>query len=253
MLRNVGSNWALTAVTIAATYLLTPFVIHTLGQEGYGTWTLITAMTGYVSLLTLGVPAACVRYLAQDIAERNTRRMNETIGSCAAVYLGCGAIAVLIGGAMMVWFASYQIPQPIRLQALLAYGMMSVVVGASFFGLLPEGILFAHHDFVRRNLVRVSGVLLRLGLTFLLLKLNASLVLMAAVQIFALTFDFSVSWMIIRRRYPEVRLSLKNFRVERVRRIFSFSLYVLLLSAGLRLSFETDALVIGAFQGVASI
>ena len=45
-------------VTIAATYVLTPFVIHTLGQEGYGTWTLITAMTGYISLLALGVPMA---------------------------------------------------------------------------------------------------------------------------------------------------------------------------------------------------
>ena len=38
-----------------------------------------------------------------------------------------------------------------------------------------------------------------------------------------------------------------------VRRIFSFSLYVLLLTAGARLSFETDALVIGALMGVGSI
>ena len=30
---------------MAATYFLTPFIINTLGQEGYGTWTLITAMT----------------------------------------------------------------------------------------------------------------------------------------------------------------------------------------------------------------
>src|SRR3954466_4874797 len=109
MLRNVGSNWALIVATLATTYVLTPFVIHTLGTEGYGTWTLITAMTGYVSLLTLGVPAACVRYLAQDIAEGETRRMNETIGSCAALYLGCGVIACLIAGLMMIWFSSYQI------------------------------------------------------------------------------------------------------------------------------------------------
>ena len=37
MLRNIGSNWVLTAVTIAATYFLTPFVIRTLGQLGVAT------------------------------------------------------------------------------------------------------------------------------------------------------------------------------------------------------------------------
>ena len=83
MLRNVGSNWALTLVTIAATYVLTPFIFDTLGREGYGTWTLITAMTGYIGLLALGVPMASVRYLAQHVAEKDPRKMNRAIGSCA--------------------------------------------------------------------------------------------------------------------------------------------------------------------------
>jgi O-antigen/teichoic acid export membrane protein len=38
-----------------------------------------------------------------------------------------------------------------------------------------------------------------------------------------------------------------------VRRIFSFSMYVLVLNAGGRLSFETDSLVIGKFQDVSAI
>ena len=85
VLRNVGSNWVLTLVGIAVTYVLTPFVIATLGTEGYGTWTLITSMTGYISLLALGVPMACVRYLAEHVAEGDTKQMNETIGSCAGL------------------------------------------------------------------------------------------------------------------------------------------------------------------------
>ena len=74
MLRNIGSNWALILMTIAATYVITPFTISALGQEGYGTWTLITSMTGYISLMALGVPMACVRYLAQDIAEGDSAK-----------------------------------------------------------------------------------------------------------------------------------------------------------------------------------
>src|SRR4051812_10688810 len=111
MLRNVGSNWTMTLVTIAVTYILTPFTIHTLGQDGYGTWTLITALTGYMSLLSLGVPMASVRYLAQHIAERDTRRLNEAIGSCVGLYLVIGVVALVVGAALTVALTMfYDIP-----------------------------------------------------------------------------------------------------------------------------------------------
>ena len=140
-------------------------------------------MTGYISLMALGVPMACVRYLAQDVAEGDARKMNQTIGSCAGLYLLIGIAAVLIGAGLMVAFNFYEIPASFETEALLAFGLMVINVSAGFIGLLPEGILFAHHDFVRRNLVRMTGVLLRLGLTIGLLKLEASLVTLAAVQI----------------------------------------------------------------------
>src|SRR5688572_4294454 len=118
MLRNIGSNWVLIAATMAATYILTPFVIRTLGQDGYGTWTLITAMTGYMSLLALGVPMASVRYLAQDIAEGDTEKMNKTIGTCVGLYLIIGAAALLVGAALTLLFALvFEVPASFHSEA----------------------------------------------------------------------------------------------------------------------------------------
>ena len=130
---------------------------------------------------------------------------------------------------------------------------MVIQVSAGFVGLLPEGIMFAHHDFVVRNAVRVAAVFVRLALTLGLLALQASLAVLAAVQLATLAFDVSASLVLIHRRYPEVRIRFRDFDWTSVRRIFSFSMYVLLLGAGARLSFETDALVIGAVLGVAAI
>src|SRR5262245_7621676 len=107
MLRNIGSNWTMTLVTIAVTYVLTPFTIHTLGQDGYGTWTLITALTGYMSLLSLGVPMASVRYLAQHVAERDSRRLNEAIGSCVGLYLMIGLVSLVIGGVLTALLTTF--------------------------------------------------------------------------------------------------------------------------------------------------
>jgi O-antigen/teichoic acid export membrane protein len=242
-----------TILGIAATYVLTPFVIHSLGAEGYGTWTLIVSLTGYINLMALGVPMACVRYLAGPVAKGDTPQMNKVIGSCAGLYLAIGAVALVIGAVLMRVFHLYEIPPGLEGQAGLAYGVMVVYVSAGFIGLLPEGILFAHLDFVARNGVRIAGVLLRLSLTVVLLKLNASLVALASVQMACLAFDFGVSWLVIRRRYPAVRIGLSAFDKETVRRVLSFSLYVLLLQAGARLAFETDALVIGGLLGVGAV
>jgi len=243
-----------TLVGIAATYVITPFVIHTLGAEGYGIWTLIVSMTGFISLLAMGVPMACVRYLAQHVAERDSAKVNQTIGSCAGLYLLLGGIAMVVGaGLNAALLMFYHLPPALHDQAGLAFGVMVLTVSASFIGFLPEGIMFAHHDFVLRNLIKVSGVVLRLLLTIGLLSMDASLVLLAVVQLVCLAFEFVVALFLIRWRYPDVRVSLADWNMPMIRQIFSFSVFVLLLHAGARLTFEADALVIGAVLGVASI
>ena len=65
---------------------------------------------------------------------------------------------------------AYEIPSTFRGEARLAFGLMVIQLSMGFIGLLPEGIMFAHHDFVLRNVIRVAGVLLRFGLTIALLS-----------------------------------------------------------------------------------
>jgi O-antigen/teichoic acid export membrane protein len=253
LLRNIGSNWALLILNVGATYVMTPFIIHRLGNDGYGTWTLITAIAGYIGLLALGVPMASVRYLAQHLARGDMRQVNKTIGSCAALYLVVGTAAMIVAGALIGTLGSFRIPAGLETQAHVTFAVMAIYLAGGFVGLLPEGIMVAHHDFVLRNAVRILALLLRFGLTIGLLSLRPSLVLLALVQVTCLAFDISLSVYLIRRRYPQIRISLADFEWATVRRILSFSAYVLLLTAGARLSFETDAIVIGRFLDVSAI
>ena len=254
MFKSVGSNWGITLVTIIAAYLLTPFTLHTLGDAGYGTWTLVNAITGYLALLVLGVPMASVRYFAQHVADGDVDKLNEAIGSCTGLYLMLGAVALVVGTGLYVFFtATYDIPAALRGDARWAFALTVLYVAVGFVGMLPNGVLSAHDDFVPRNMVRLAGVVLRVGLTLSLLTLRPTLSTLAVIQLACLAFDFSVcSWLIL-SRYPGARIGLADFDWGMVRRIFSFSLYVLVLSAGVRLSFETDSLVIGKFQDVTSI
>ena len=254
MFKSIGSNWVVTAVTILAVYFLTPFTIHKLGDDGYGTWTLINSITGYLGLLMLGVPMASVRYFAQHVAAGDEQALNKAVGSCATLYLCLGLIAVFAGAGMYLFFVgSYNIPASLMPDARLAFSLVVIYVSIGFLALLPNGILAAHDDFVPRNVVRLWGVLLRLVLTFGLLAIQASLAMLAIVQLVCTIFDFALCWALIKRRYPNVRLRLADFDWKMTRSIFAFSMYVLVLNAGARLSFETDSIVIGKFMNVGSI
>jgi O-antigen/teichoic acid export membrane protein len=234
-------------------YLLTPFTLHQLGVEGYGTWLLVTSMNGYLGLLVLGVPMASVRYFAQHVAKGDSRSLNQAISSCTGLYLLLGLVALVIGLGLYAFFTLYSIPTMLHRDAHAAFLVMVLFVAVGFVALLPEGILSAHGDFVSRNVVRLGSLVLRLGLTIGLLTLRASLTVLALVQLACLVFDFTLCLLVIRRRHPETRLGLAGFDWAVVRQIFSFSLFVLVLQAGARLSFETDSLVIGAFMDVGSI
>ncbi len=254
MLKSVGSNWLITLVTVAAAYLLTPFTLHKLGDAGYGTWNLINSITGYLALLVLGVPMASVRYFAEHVATGDVRKLNQAIGSCTALYLAMGAVALVVGAGLYVFYTlTYHVPEAIAADARWAFLLTVLYVAVGFVGVLPNGLLAANDDFLPRNLIRLAGVVLRLGLTLGLLTLKASLSVLAMIQLACLAFDFSLCTWLVLRRYPGTRIRLADFDWRMVRRIFSFSLYVLVLNAGARLSFETDSLVIGKFQDVSAI
>lgn len=248
MIKNIGSNWLLTALQVGVTFGLLPFTIRTLGREQYGTWILVASVTSYLSMLALGVPMATVRFVAKSAGASDHAELNRAVGSCMGLYLMIGLVSALVGlGLFFAFDAIYIIPAAYASQARWAFAIVVFNVSVSFIGQLPYGILSAHHEFVTRNYVQVSSLLLKLGLTLLLLSWKASFVWLAIIQLLLFVFEFSVATRIVRRKWPHIRLSLRDFDSSMVRQILGFSLYVMLLSIGGQLVFQTDALVIGAY------
>jgi len=184
MVKNVGSNWVATLAAVAVNYLLTPFLINAFGTDGYGIYMLIMSIAGYLSLLILGVPMASVRYFAEYVAKGDQQKMNETIGSCVALYTFLGTVALLIGAGLFVFFSrTYTIPQTWQSDSRMAFALVVLYVSIGFVGFLPEGIMHGYQDFVVRNSIILSILALRLGLSLLLLTYFPSLALLALIQV----------------------------------------------------------------------
>jgi O-antigen/teichoic acid export membrane protein len=246
VLKSVGSQWLLVMVTVGATYVLVPFTLKAVGPDGYGTWILLGALGGYISLAVLGVPMASVRYMAQYAAEKNERELNQVVAVCAVWYAGVSAVAMVGGAILLLSLADmFNIPDPLVPSARGAMVFIVLTTCASFVHLMPYGIMAAHQDFVRRHLVSIGGVLFRLGLTLWLLTVSPSIVMVAAVPLTSTVLELAALWVLVKRRYPGIRVRFADLEWSKARQICVFSVYVTLLGVGSRLTFQTDALVIG--------
>ncbi len=64
VLRAVATSWVAVIANAAVGFLLTPYVLHRLGDEAFGVWVLITNLVGYYGLVDAGVRSAILRYVS---------------------------------------------------------------------------------------------------------------------------------------------------------------------------------------------
>jgi O-antigen/teichoic acid export membrane protein len=254
MLKNVGSNWVVTIVSIVVTYALTPYTIDVLSADGHGVWLVITSLTAYLVLVRGGLPAATVRYLAEAVAAEDRERVNQTVSSALSLYWWMSVVAFAIGaGLYAVFVGAYDIPPSFLAESRPAYWLAMVAVSFGFVAHLPLAVLEAHDLWVPRNLVMLVSWILRAGLTVALLAVEASVFCLAIVLAASTLFELIAAVVVVRRRCPDVRFRLGGKQRAIIGRLFSYGAVVMLLAVGGRLAFRTDALVIGAFRPVSDV
>jgi O-antigen/teichoic acid export membrane protein len=250
MLKNISSGWLNLVVSVLAAYLLLKFNLRFLGEEQYGVLLVISSLTGYLTLLQLGVPMASVLHLTQAVESDDPDAVSRLVTSCAGLYVGFGLLSTLVGLVLLVVFrAGFPVPAGLQGPATVAFLLILVNVGLGFVGLLPSAILNAHHEFVLKNVVLLVLVLVRVGLNVALVLWLPSLEMVAAALAAGTVAEMLILWGVTLRRHPEVRLRPSLFSLAVVRGILGFSVFVLLLNVGAQLSFQTDPIVISHFLG----
>lgn len=254
MLKNISANWVLTVLRVLSAYVLMPFTLAQLGKEGYGLWILITSITGYLGLLTLGTPMASVRHMSQEIASKNTAGLNSVYTTFGVIYLLLGLLSMVVGAVLLYLFPmGFEVAAADISTGRMAMVLVLIFIATSFFQQLPYGLMASYHDFVPRNLIIGFGTVLKVVLTLAILAIFPNIYAVAGIQLVVLMIEFAVAWAVVKRRYPKIEFRFSLFDRARLKSIFSFSLFVMILNLSGQLSFQTDSIVIGALLTVGDI
>jgi len=253
--KSVASNWILNLLQIAALLWLSRFMLQELGPDTNGLWVAIGSYTGILSLLILGVPMASVRAIATAVAQKSEEAEQRAISTCMGICCAFGAAALVCAGLLYLLFDASVLHRsgatPLSPETLsgarTAFLVVALQVACGFVMRLPYGILEAHNEFTRRNLVMAGEILLRAVLTTLLLSWRPELPMLALVLVASMLFEFAGALLFIRARYPNISFSLRSFDRASVHSILSFSVFALLLNVGSLIAFRLDGLVITAY------
>lgn len=248
MLKNIGSNWLLMVATAAAVYVLTPFVINSLGADAYGLWLIIVALTGYLTLIRGGMPISSVRAFSRRLGKDDIDGFNQAVASSLVVFLILSCL-VILGGAILfgVFEVAFSVPEGLRPQARIAFIIVVFTTAVNFPGHVPLTIMEAHDDFVVRNIVQFVSLLVRLGLTIGLLTIEPNLSLLALALLGSLLVEVVVSIVVIKRLYPKLDLRIKSANKPMMMEIAKTGGAILIIMLGGQLAYRTDNLVIGGF------
>jgi O-antigen/teichoic acid export membrane protein len=101
--RNVGYNFAAQVWLLALAVVTTPIVVHELGIEAFGLYSLVLSLVGYFALLDLGFGVATVKFLSEFHGRADARSMQRVISNSVAVYLAVGVLGAAAIAALSLF------------------------------------------------------------------------------------------------------------------------------------------------------
>jgi len=254
ILRNIFSNWTSYLVTALVGFVLAPVIVHSLGNTGYGLWTLILSMTGYFGLLDLGIRSSVGRFVTRYLALGDERNVNR-IASTAFVILACGGALAFLGTLAITafFFDSFRI-EP---QYVAAGRMALLITGLNMSLILPLGVfsavLIAQERFDIVSGVTISVELTRAALVLWSLHQGYGLVALAVIALGLTLGQYSALALFAKALYPPLKVQFGYVDWTACRDLFGFSIYRFIWIVGNQLIFYSDAVVIGIFLGAGAI
>jgi O-antigen/teichoic acid export membrane protein len=254
MLRSILSNWVGLLTIGLISFLITPFMVHRLGDFQFGIYTLAFSAVGYFDVLAQGIRSTLQRFVGRLSGTNEREALNAVFSTALAVTVVVGAfiIAVFFG-------LSWVLPSFFKLgpaqQHLFAW--LVILLGLNLGCGVPAALLGSYlcglHRFDLFNLLEIVRQGLRAILIVIVLLRGQGVLAVASCVLVSTLICIPPNWWMIRRIDSGVKFAGKLVKLRTARELVSFSFWTLLNNAGQLLRDSTDSIVIGRVLNAALI
>lgn len=254
LVRNVIWNWSGVATSMAAGFVVAPFLVRRLGDTNYGLWILIGSLTGYFGLLDLGVRGSVGRYVAFYRAKNDQGGVNSILSTALAILCGVAFLGLLLTiGVLLVFFHLFEVPAEQMASTRLAL----LIVGFNLAVMVPLDVfnstLWAFQRFDILNAVDIVMVTIRTAVTFLLIGQGYGLVALAVITLFWTLGSAAIKAGMSFRLNPGLRLGPSYVKRWAIGCLYGYGIWLVVLSLARVALPKLNPVLIGARLGVAMV
>jgi O-antigen/teichoic acid export membrane protein len=230
--------------------VLAPFVVRSLGDEGYGYWALILTATSYFLRLDLGIQSAVGQYISRHLADGDGEQLNDKTNSALTVLL---ILAAAILGACAA--GSYAFPSFFRVAEGSAGSVRAafVLMGAAAAAKLPfsvfQAMLVGRERFDILSGVTVGVRIVNALLVVWTLKAGNGPLGLAVVMASTQFCEGAILVAAARRAVPQIRIRLFHFRAAAFRELFAFGAFNFLINLAAQLGNGFWAVILARVWG----
>jgi len=254
MLRNILSNWMGLIVTGVISFVLTPILIHGLGDFYYGMWVLVMSVLDYYGLLDLGIRTTLHRYVGRLKGRNDQEALDETVGTTLAITCGVGLLVVVLTVPTIFLLPKFFI---VHGAARTLLQRLVLLLGLSLAVLFPARVLGAYLCGLQRfdlyNFGVIATAIARAVSIIVVLRLGFGIVAVGIVTLAIAVLTLLLNWRLLRFADTTVSLDPRRTNWQRIRELASFSFYAFLNTMGDYLRFYTDSAVIGRMLSIALV
>jgi O-antigen/teichoic acid export membrane protein len=202
--------------------VLTPILIHQLGLDRWGLFTLALAMVGVFGVFDFGVGQALTRALSERIGTGQNADATDLVEAAIGALLG---ISILVAIALWIFVPVLvdrilQVPPGLRDQAIGAMRVLAAAAPLVVLNAALWGVLAAYQKFRAANLVTIPvNLFYYLGPVLVLLVWDSLIGVMLALVACRLTNTLSYLWLVrpllpgLGLRWPRLALVVPLLRL----------------------------------------
>jgi O-antigen/teichoic acid export membrane protein len=252
--KNVVTNYLRFIMGGLIGLVITPIMVHVMGDGSYGLWVTVFSFTGYFGLFDQGIRPSLVRYISRDHARDDREGLERTVNTAIALFTVVGLIALGVTAVVAARFVHWFHIDPANARVastvvLVAGGSVAVGFPLGVYGAVLSGL--QRYDL--GNGIGIAVAIVRALAFVAVLRLGGGLVGLAWASLAMSLIGYLLSWIAVRRLLPGLRYGLRFVTRDHVSLIGSYGGIAILGALATSITFQTDALVITAFMSAAAV
>ncbi len=234
-----------TVVSIVISFFMLPFLVRMLGDKWYGLWTIATSITGYYYLVDFGLATAVTRYVTRYISKREDDNANQIINTSLVIYSALGFVIILFSFGICLlahyFTADYAELKLLRLVILITGLNLALEFPFKAFA----GIIGSYVRYDLLTYGHFAVMLVCTGLTVFFISRGYGVVSLAVIGLAGSQISNIMFYLICRHLFSGMKLSFRHFRKERVRELFTYSVWSFVIQISDQIRFRISSIVIG--------